>query len=78
MPLVEREPDGQWTAAGAALANPEGLNQHTHPRAAVQRRIDLAIVREVERRPVCATTFAEKVCDALEDPEEHLEFLPPP
>lgn len=68
-----RAPDGRWLSGESG--NRAGINQFTNPRSAIKHRIDLAVVRELEGRPECATTFAEKLADALADPEEHLDFL---
>lgn len=72
--VVERRADGTLTSAGARVVNPTGVNQHS-PRVILQRRIDLAVVRELDERPECVTTFAEQVADALADPKNNLEFL---
>jgi hypothetical protein len=70
---VKRDASGR-VVAGTAAMNTVGTNQYS-PRVIAQRRIDLAVVREISERPMCVASFAEQIADALEDPENHLDLL---
>ena len=72
---VVRTSAGRVTA-GAATINPTGINQFSATgNVGVRKRLDAAVALEIAKRPECVTSFAEKLADAMKDPEAHLPFL---
>jgi len=64
--VVRYDERGKLTSAGAALTNPEGINQYS-PQVRARRRIALAIDRRLVKHPECAQKVAEQVEEALLD-----------